>query len=296
MSKPGYPLAVHTVPLARWPWHAATCPAAALSCAARTDLPAGCKRYVVRACTADFSHPGSHAQITPIPARSDRMRCTGVALIMSENQAPRENGAGDDLSATSATNARGQREAVLTAELAEDCATKMFMLRADGPHATEVPTFAGRPTPEEVVIAQAAVLAAIGEKGSEKRAHANRLCADGLTHIRCRSAAQASRPCRPRLTRIVCRVNAGPSAVTAPPPRTIPAGGRGRGVAGNGRNRRRTRAPAVGAACADCGSFGGVRGPRAAHRVAGAVAERPPRTRHVRASLGTWDRSFTTLT
>ena len=48
----------------------------------------------------------------------------------------------------------------------------------------------------------------------------------------------------------------------------------------------RARAPAVGAACADCGSFGGVRGPRAAHRVAGAVAERPPRTRHVRASLG----------
>ena len=100
---------------------------------------------------------------------------------MSENQAPRENGAGDDLSATSATNARGQREAVLTAELAEDCATKMFMLRADGPHATEVPTFAGRPTPEEVVIAQAAVLAAIGEKGSVLYLHA---CAAACGAIR----------------------------------------------------------------------------------------------------------------
>ena len=36
---------------------------------------------------------------------------------------------------------------------------------------------------EEIAIGQAAVLAALGEKGSEKRAHANSLCADGLIDL-----------------------------------------------------------------------------------------------------------------
>ena len=85
---------------------------------------------------------------------------------MSKNQAPRENGAGDDLSASSASSVRVQREAVLTAEPVEECAKKMFTLCAEGPHATEAPTLAGRPTPEEIITAQAGVLAAIGEKGS----------------------------------------------------------------------------------------------------------------------------------
>ena len=70
----------------------------------------------------------SHAQITRIPARSDRMRCTVLALVMSENRAPRENGAGDDLSALSSADVRVQRAALLTAELAEICATNMFIL------------------------------------------------------------------------------------------------------------------------------------------------------------------------
>ena len=140
MSKPGYPLAVHTVPLARWPWHAATCPAAALSCAARTDLPAGCKRYFVRACTADFSRQRSHAQITPIPARSDRMRCTGVVLIIPEKAASTQHAAGDDTSTSSSADVQVQREALLTEELAESCAMKMFTLHADGSHLSQVPS------------------------------------------------------------------------------------------------------------------------------------------------------------
>ena len=36
---------------------------------------------------------------------------------------------------------------------------------------------------EEITIGQAAVLAALGEKGSEKRAHTNSLCADGLIDL-----------------------------------------------------------------------------------------------------------------
>ena len=98
VSKPGYPLAVHKVPLARWPWHAATCPTAAVSCAARTDLPAGCTPFVARACTADFPRLRTPARMTPIPARFDLMRCTGLVFIMAENQAPREHGAGDHIS------------------------------------------------------------------------------------------------------------------------------------------------------------------------------------------------------
>ena len=56
----------------------------------------------------------------------------------------------------------------------------MFTQRADGPHPSEIPTIAGPPTIEEIIIGQAAVLEAIGEKNSEKRSHANSLCADGL--------------------------------------------------------------------------------------------------------------------
>ena len=99
---------------------------------------------------------------------------------MSENEAPQNHGAGDDIPASSAADVRVHRAALLTAELAQKCATDMFTLRANGPHATELPTLASRPTPEEITIAQAAVLAAIGETGSEKRTHANSLCADGL--------------------------------------------------------------------------------------------------------------------
>ena len=80
----------------------------------------------------------------------------------------------------------------------------------------------------------------------------------------CCVAARASRPGRPRLTRVVCRAVAVPSAVAAPPPRADPPGRGGRGVAGSGRNGRRTRAPAVAAARPECGSVGGVRGQRAA--------------------------------
>ena len=66
---------------------------------------------------------------------------------MAENHAPRENGAGDDHTASISSDVRVHRAALLTAELAEICAKNMFTVRAEGPHATEAPTLAGRPTP-----------------------------------------------------------------------------------------------------------------------------------------------------
>ena len=102
---------------------------------------------------------------------------------MSENTARENQEAGDDLSGGTSTDGRVCRAARLTAELAEECATKMFTERADGPHASSVDLISIDPTIEEIVIAQAAVLGAIGEKGSKKRAHANSLCADGLIDL-----------------------------------------------------------------------------------------------------------------
>ena len=59
----------------------------------------------------------------------------------------------------------------------------MFTDRADGPHPLNIDPVSIYPTVDEIAIGQAAVLAAIGEKGSEKRAHANSLCADGLIDL-----------------------------------------------------------------------------------------------------------------
>jgi pyruvate/2-oxoglutarate dehydrogenase complex dihydrolipoamide acyltransferase (E2) component len=101
---------------------------------------------------------------------------------MSENAAPENQGPGDGLGGSIA-DGRVRRAALLTAALAEDCAIKMFTERADGPHPLNIDPVAAHPTPEEVEICQAAVLGAIGDKGSEKRARANRLCADGLIDL-----------------------------------------------------------------------------------------------------------------
>ena len=68
---------------------------------------------------------------------------------------------------------------------------------------------------------------------------------------------------------------------SAVPPRARTAGHGGRRT---GRNGRRTRAVAVGAARHDYCSFGGARGRRAARSVAAAAIARPPRGRQVRAS------------
>lgn len=102
---------------------------------------------------------------------------------MSENSATQDLGAGEALTAViSADGARRHRK-LLTTELAEECASKMFTESADGPHATTLDIIYDNPTIEEIMIAQAAILGAIGEKGSEKRARANSLCADGLIDL-----------------------------------------------------------------------------------------------------------------
>ena len=55
---------------------------------------------------------------------------------MAENAAPdKHQGAGDEIGGSRTADVRVHRAALLTAELAENCATKMFTERADGPHA-----------------------------------------------------------------------------------------------------------------------------------------------------------------
>ena len=121
--------------------------------------------------------------MTTIPAPSDLDARAGLLLDMSENAAPQQLGAGDDEGGGSTADARVRRATLLTLELAEDCATKMFTQRVNGPHALEIDPVAIHPTVNEIEIGQAAAKAAIGEKDSEKRAHANRLCAEGLIDL-----------------------------------------------------------------------------------------------------------------
>ena len=145
--------------------------------------PTRCCCAVAPARTAHFEPPPTPARTDPIPASSDRITRAGLLLDMSENAAPQQLAAGDDEGGGNMADARVWRAALLTQQLAEECATKMFTERADGPHASKIDQVAVRPTVEEIAIGQAAVLAALGEKGSEKRAHANRLCADGLIDL-----------------------------------------------------------------------------------------------------------------
>ena len=101
---------------------------------------------------------------------------------MSENRALQNLALGDERPVEK-TDARVRRTALLTPRLAEDCATKMFTERADGPHALVIHPVSIFPTIEEIGIGQEAAKAALGEKGSEKRKHANRLCADGMIDL-----------------------------------------------------------------------------------------------------------------
>ena len=121
--------------------------------------------------------------MTPIPASYDRLLCSGVVPIMSENAAPQHQGAGEHSPASICADGPRRRAKLLTTELAVECAYKMFTQLTGGPHATKADPLAVYPTIEEIIIAQAGVLDAIGEKGSEKRTHANSLCADGLIDL-----------------------------------------------------------------------------------------------------------------
>jgi hypothetical protein len=104
-------------------------------------------------------------------------------LNMSENEFLVNQEAGDESGGAAPADGRVYRAALLTDALAEDCTTKMFTLRANGPHALGIDPVAVHPTVEEIMIGQVATKAALGEKGSEKRTHANGLCADGLIDL-----------------------------------------------------------------------------------------------------------------
>ena len=110
-----------------------------------------------------FSPELTPTKTTIIPALSALVLCAGLVLIMSETAAPAEHPPGDRPSSPSTADGRVQREARLTEEMAVDCATKLFTQYAKDPHTSKVPTVAGRPTIEEIGLARAGVLEAIGE-------------------------------------------------------------------------------------------------------------------------------------
>ena len=63
-----------------------------------------------------------------------------MVLIIPEKAASTQHAAGDDTSTSSSADVQVQREALLTEELAESCAMKMFTLHADGSHLSQVPS------------------------------------------------------------------------------------------------------------------------------------------------------------
>ena len=71
----------------------------------------------------------------------------------------------------------------MTKEAALECARQLFLLREGGPHRSGAPAIAELPTREEITIAQEALKEVIGEKGSEKRAAANKLAERGLIDL-----------------------------------------------------------------------------------------------------------------
>ena len=92
---------------------------------------------------------------------------------MSHDTGDAEDVAGEDLSPQPMVVASSEepihRAGRLTMEAAKECAHLMFMLRAGGPHQSQVPPIANHPNFEEITTAKAAILIIIGEKGSDKR-------------------------------------------------------------------------------------------------------------------------------
>ena len=76
-----------------------------------------------------------------------------------------------------------RRSALMSEADAIEIARSLFVREAGGPHATGLPTIAKFPTVEEIENVQKAVLEVIGEKGSDKREHANALTARGMIDL-----------------------------------------------------------------------------------------------------------------
>jgi hypothetical protein len=81
---------------------------------------------------------------------------------MSENEFRVNQEAGDESGGAAPADGRVHRAALLTDALAEDCTTKMFTLRANGPHALGIDPVAVHPTVEVIMIGLVATKAALG--------------------------------------------------------------------------------------------------------------------------------------
>jgi len=125
----------------------------------------------------------SAANMTACPSTDARLLLADVLQTLSDAAGSIDPGAGVDLSSATSlvtgSEALIRRASRVPQEVATEVAEAMFLRREGGPHPSGVPPVADFPTPEEIVAGQAAVAAAIGEKGSEQRARA---CPHG--HVR----------------------------------------------------------------------------------------------------------------
>ena len=122
--------------------------------------------------------------MTACPSTDARLLLADALQALSDAAGSNDLGAGvDRSSATSLVTGSEtviQRASRVAQEAATEVALAMFLRREGGPHPSGVPPVADFPTPEEIVAGQAAVAAAIGEKGSEQRARACQLATLGM--------------------------------------------------------------------------------------------------------------------
>ena len=122
--------------------------------------------------------------MTTCPSTHARLLLTDVIQTLLDTAGSIDHGAGViPSSAIAKVNDSGpliRRASRVSQEAATEVAQAMFLRRANSPHPSGTLPVANFPTPEEIVAGQAAVKAAIGEKGSEQRAHASQLAALGM--------------------------------------------------------------------------------------------------------------------
>ena len=129
--------------------------------------------------------PGhSTANMAACPSIDACLLLADVLQTISGNTGSIDRGAGVPTSSAKSKVSRSEelvrRQSRVTQEAADEVENSMFLSRAGGPHPSGIPCLEDFPTPEEICAGQAAVKAAIGEKGSEQRARAAQLADLGM--------------------------------------------------------------------------------------------------------------------
>ena len=156
---------------------------AASCCTARNLRPHTLPRMINSSPAGTFCSRPAPCIINVSPHPVGSLLCTGSIIVMTKSGARAESGGGDQTSTSRSSELRMCRPPQLQPEQAIETAVNMFMKRAGGPHSAIVINLSGRFTPREISIIQDAVVEAIGERDTEKRARANALCEDGMIDL-----------------------------------------------------------------------------------------------------------------